>query len=83
MDIKTNTEDLDQTKQDLEVHANNTDNEMTELKEQMSDFDKFIKTGTSCDHLAKLGFNKSNDYYLDNDGIGQGKAPFKVWQYWL
>ena len=39
---------------------------------------RFSKIGTSCNQLAKLGHNVSDYYYLDYDGLGEGKPPFRA-----
>ena len=39
---------------------------------------RFSKVGTSCGQLARLGFNVSDTFYLDYDGLGLGKPPFEA-----
>ena len=64
---------LNETKDILQEHTESlhkANNEITRLK-------KFA-VGTSCSQLASLGFDLSDNYFLDYDGFGQGHPPFKA-----
>ena len=72
---------LNETKETLEEHTDSlykANNEITLLKEDVQVLQKFAKVGTSCSQLASLGFDLSDTYFLDYDGLGQGHPPFKA-----
>ena len=46
---------------------------LNETKEIVEILQRFSKVGTSCGQLARLGFNVSDTFYLDYDGLGLGK----------
>ena len=72
---------LNETKESLEENTdslNKANNEITLLKANVQVLQKFAKVGTSCSQLASLGFDLSDTYFLDYDGLGQGHPPFKV-----
>ena len=79
--IEKNVGILNETKDTLEDHTdalNKANNEITILKEDVQVLQKFAKVGTSCSQLASFGFEISDTYFLDYDGLGQGHSPFKV-----
>ena len=51
---------------------------LNETKEIVEILQRFSKVGTSCGQLARLGFNVSDIFYLDYDGLGFGKPPFEA-----
>ena len=51
---------------------------LNETKEIVEILQRFSKVGTSCGQLARLGFNVSDIFYLDYDGLGLGKPPFEA-----
>ena len=51
---------------------------LDETKEIVEILQRFSKVGTSCGQLARLGFNVSDIFYLDYDGLGLGKPPFEA-----
>ena len=51
---------------------------LNETKEIVEILQIFSKVGTSCGQLARLGFNVSDIFYLDYDGLGLGKPPFEA-----
>ena len=72
---------LNETKDTLDEHTdslNKASNEITLLKANVQVLQKFAKVGTSCSQLASLGFDLSDTYFLDYDGLGQGHPPFKA-----
>ena len=72
---------LNETKDTLDEHTdslNKANNEITILQEDVQVLQKFAKVGTSCSQLASLGFDLSDTYFLDYDGLGQGHPPFKA-----
>ena len=72
---------LNETKETLEENTdslNKASNEITLLKANVQVLQKFAKVGTSCSQLASLGFDLSDTYFLDYDGLGQGHPPFKA-----
>ena len=72
---------LNETKESLEENTdslNKANNEITLLKANVQVLQKFAKVGTSCSQLASLGFDLSDTYFLDYDGLGQGHPPFKA-----
>ena len=72
---------LNETKETLEENTdslNKANNEITLLKANVQVLQKFAKVGTSCSQLASLGFDLSDTYFLDYDGLGQGHPPFKA-----
>ena len=75
------SEVLNETKDTLDEHTdslNKANNEITILQEDVQVLQKFAKVGTSCSQLASLGFDLSDTYFLDYDGLGQGHPPFKA-----
>ena len=75
------SEVLNETKDTLDEHTdslNKANNEITILQEDVQVLQKFAKVGTSCSQLASLGFELSDTYFLDYDGLGQGHPPFKA-----
>ena len=54
------------------------DKQMNKLNEKVIDLENHLKIGKSCLHLANMGFNQSGYFYLDSDGLGLGKPPYKA-----
>ena len=50
-----------------------SDEKITLLTDTVEVLQRFSKVGTSCGQLARLGFNVSDTFYLDYDGLGLGK----------
>ena len=50
-----------------------SDEKITSLTDTVEVLQRFSKVGTSCGQLARLGFNVSETFYLDYDGLGLGK----------
>ena len=50
-----------------------SDAKITLLTDTVEVLQRFSKVGTSCGQLARLGFNISDTFYLDYDGLGLGK----------
>ena len=79
--IEENAVVLNETKDTLEEHTdslNKANNKITILQEDVQVLQKFAKVGKSCSQLASLGFDLSDTYFLDYDGLGQGHPPFKA-----
>ena len=53
-----------------------SDEKITLLTDTVEVLQRFSKVGTSCGQLARLGFNVSDTFYLDYDGLGLGKDLF-------
>ena len=72
---------LNETKETLGEHTdslNKANDRITILQEDVQVLQKFAKVGKSCSQLASLGFDLSDTYFLDYDGLGQGHPPFKA-----
>lgn len=72
---------LEEQKTMIEEQAtalSDSDDKIDTLSQSVELLQRFAKVGKSCGQLAKFGFNISDVYYLDNDGLGQGKPPFQV-----
>ena len=81
--IEENARTLNETKEivedqkiKLQEHENaqrSSDEKITLLTDTVEVLQRFSKVGTSCGQLARLGFNVSEVFYLDYDGLGLGK----------
>ena len=86
--IEENVRNLNETKeivedqkiklQEQEIAQRSSDQKITTLTDTLEILQRFSKVGTSCGQLARLGFNVSDTFYLDYDGLGLGKPPFEA-----
>merc|ERR1719362_1724528 len=73
--IEENARTLNETK---EIVERSSDEKIALLTDTVEVLQRFSKVGTSCGQLARLGFNVSDTFYLDYDGLGLGMPPFEA-----